>query len=303
MFKKYSSIENHYQNKYIQRFLEWHPEIADAKFTVEHKIDGANVSILIDENDNVFWAKRSGIMPDDENFKGINDIKHEYDELIKFLIEWKHKEEVDTIQLYGELHGPGIQNRANYGDKKKIEFFDAKLDGEYMAPVYFYELMADVGWTKQIRVIEIVEGLDNALNVKTRYRTDAGTLIEGVVIKPLFHNYYSPVGERFVLKKKNEEFAEKSKTKKKSPKKHSPEVEETRQEFESFINENRALSVFSKEGEIGDGREIGKYIKLVLEDAKEDFFKENSIDGFTKDEEKYIFNVSGQIVPILRKYL
>lgn len=304
MFKKYSSIENHYQNKYIAMFLEWHPELKDVQYVVEHKIDGANISILINENNEVFWAKRSGKIGND-NFMGLNEIKHEYDEIINNLIEWKTREDVKELQIYGEIYGPGIQNRVNYGDKKRIDFFDCRLDGVYMSSVWFYEMMNDIGWIRRVRTLELVQGLENALKAKTSYYTEQGSLIEGVVIKPYINNYYSPVGERFVLKIKNKEFAEKMEPKKRKEKSSfRDEVENLRSEFESYINESRLLSAFSKEGEIEDTKDIGKYIKFVLEDAKDDFYKENTLpDDLTKTEEKYIFNVSKGIVEMLKRYL
>ena len=43
--------------------------------------------------------------------------------------------------------------------------------------------------------------------------------------------------------------------------------------WSGYINENRLADLFSKYGEIQSNAEIGKYIKLMLEDAKEDFLE------------------------------
>ena len=51
--------------------------------------------------------------------------------------------------------------------------------------------------------------------------------------------------------------------------------------------------------------QIGRYIKLVLEDAKEDFFKDGySVPlHFTKKELREVFNVGSQIAVILKSFL
>lgn len=38
MFKRYSSIENSYQNKYILNALSHHPELKDSSFIVQEKL-------------------------------------------------------------------------------------------------------------------------------------------------------------------------------------------------------------------------------------------------------------------------
>jgi hypothetical protein len=85
---------------------------------------------------------------------------------------------------------------------------------------------------------------------------------------------------------------------------YSDKVNELKTIFNEYLNENRVLSVFSKEGEIENTSDIGKYIKLVLDDAKEDFFKDGySFKGFDQKEVKYILNGSKHIVKILQNYL
>ena len=310
MFKKYQSIENHYQNKHIKFFLNMYPELEEAGYIAEEKLDGANISICINEDNLVRWGKRSSLLDDEQNFMGLENIKPHYNSLINALIREKNKYNYKELQIFGELHGPGIQKRINYGDKLQIKFFDMRvIEGEdsfYHDPLTFYIVMSDMRMEHHlVKRWMFFKNLEDALNMDTRIKNEYDSLIEGVVIKPYYNNYYSPVGERFVLKKKNEEFLEskKSKTPKKK-KEYSEEVEKLETEFNSLINKNRVLSVFSKEGEIENPNQIGDYIKMVLSDAKEDFFKEHSLpEEITKDEEKYIFNQGTKIVGILKEYL
>src|SRR5690606_36331161 len=127
---------------------------------------------------------------------------------------------------------------------------------------------------------------------------------EGVVIKPYQNNII--LGDsRFILKKKSEKFIEKESTKKEGNKEDlSSDVVNLMLEFKSYINDNRILSAFSKEGPIQKPQEMGKYIKLILEDAKEDFFKDNILpDTLNEKEQKLIFNVGGLIADKLRSHL
>jgi Rnl2 family RNA ligase len=304
MFKKYSSIENHYQNKHINFFLDLYPELENCGYVIEEKYDGANISVCI--GDEVRWAKRSCVIADDCNFMGLQDIKSDYNPFInQLMIEYPI---VDTIQAYGEIFGPKIQKRINYGDQKRILFYDMAVNGDLIPPVEFHSTLEKMGFAHlRVRVFTFVWTLKEALAFDPHIKNEYGSLIEGVVIKPYYKVYRSPVGERFVIKKKNPEFGEKEqKVKKDKPQKvYREEVVKLEEEFSSLVNKNRVLSVFSKEGEIEKANDIGKYIKLVLEDAKEDLLKEFSLpEDLTREEEKYIFSSQGKkIVPILKEYL
>ncbi|RLF96798.1 hypothetical protein DRN58_09390, partial [Thermococci archaeon] len=108
----------------------------------------------------------------------------------------------------------------------------------------------------------------------------------------------------FYLKKKNEKFKERQRVKKKLQE-GSSEVIQLNLEFRNYITEERVQSIFSKEGVIQKPEEIGRYIKLVLEDAKKDFEKDfgDKIKHLEKKKLKKVFNVGSQIVKILDKYL
>jgi hypothetical protein len=109
-------------------------------------------------------------------------------------------------------------------------------------------------------------------------------------------------GSRFILKKKSDEFAEKMKVK--QPKaKISNEVMKANLEFRSYITDNRILGIFSKHGELENMKNFGKYINLVLDDAKEDFLKDNDISDMEPKAQKQVFSVGGLIAQKLKGYL
>ena len=130
-----------------------------------------------------------------------------------------------------------------------------------------------------------------------------GNFAEGVVIRPYIKDYVSRGGSTFILKKKHPKFAEKNAEKK--PKVIREDLAKLNLEFRGYINKNRIESVFSKEGEIEDIKQIGKYIKLALADAREDFVKdyEDEIAELDKGELKKVFNVGGVIANLLKEYL
>ena len=107
----------------------------------------------------------------------------------------------------------------------------------------------------------------------------------------------------------SEEFKEKAN---KSNRKHrdkeeiKPEITEAKNEYELYLVENRVEGMMSKEGIIKSEKEIGKYIGLIMEDAKKDFIEDNE-DLFNKvdpNDRKRIFSGTGKIiVPMLSKYL
>jgi len=300
MFKKYPSIENSYNQKKIDRFLRDFPILKNEQYIVTEKRDGSNIQIIFTPSEKKKFkiGSRNRVLSRDEDFNDVWNVIKKYDELISY---GKHLSQIhnSVVTFYGEIFGKGIQKRINYGDEKYIEIFDIAIDGELMPQMFLVE--DPILYKYMVPVYSLLDGIQNALD----FEPDNFNEIEGVVIKPYNEVYKSVQGKTFFLKKKNPKFEEKGNKQKKSNKpSYSEEAQNLREEFERYVNKNRVLSVFSKEGEIEDNEQIGKYIKLTLEDAKEDFFNDGfSIDNFDKNEVKYIFNTGSKIVEILKEYL
>lgn len=303
MFKKYPSIENSYRQKFIDRFLNVNPQLRDERFIITEKRDGSNIQLIFEPGKDLQIGSRNRLLSSDENFMGLQDVLPKYDEMISFF--WKLADDLGVpISVYCELFGQGIQKRINYGEDKYIEVFDIFIHKEdfphFMPQVSMYE-DNDIH-DYMVPVVDFVTGLQNALD----HEPENFDKMEGVVIKPYSNVYYNNNGQIFYLKKKSPNFKEDGGKQKKPKEKPQfrEEVELAKSEFQKYINENRLMSVFSKEGEIDDEKQIGKYIKLVLEDAKEDFYKDgNTTDGFDKKEVKYVFNVGSDIANMLKTYL
>lgn len=318
MFRKYNSIENHYRDKEIQYWLERFPQLADEEYTIQEKIDGANISFVIEPDGTFNIAKRSDIIGPNEDFYNMNFIVfNKYTDVVMLMKNYAQTTN-SSLNVYGEIFGTGIQKRINYGDGKRILFYDMIINERLLSPYemedFFSELNVD---DMLIPSFDTIKGLQNALDFViddkvTLVYPDGGDIIEGIVIKPYYGTYNIPYGEEtpttklgrpFYLKKKNEEFKESKSKREKVP--VDERLESLRDSFREYVNENRVKSVFSKYGEIGSPKQIGEYIKHTLEDAKEEFEKDyiDEIEGLEKKELKHVYNVSKDVVRILNKYL
>lgn len=124
-FRKYPSIENSYNTKYIMRWLEEFPELENHQFVLTEKIDGANFALYVQGGE---WkiAKRSDFITPDEKFYRIWEFLNSSGLKEKFTLfaqNWNQAFPNELIILYGEYFGEGIQKRINYGEKK-IRFFE-----------------------------------------------------------------------------------------------------------------------------------------------------------------------------------
>lgn len=311
MFHKWPEIENHYNKKNIQRWLEHYPELKDETYIVLEKIHGTNIQFIITA-DGCKIATRKRILEEGESFYDVWNIATKYDEIIKRIMKYVIDfDDVDYINLYGELYGKGIQKGVDYCPEKQIRFFGMRMNGELLSQVKFDHMMDVLEipidcCAPLVGMFSNLEDAINAVNVETlttEINMYEGNIAEGIVIQPYYKVYTSPVGATFILKKKAEKFKEKARERKtpREPKVLPPEIAEPKAEFESYINDNRIDAVFSKEGPIDDIEDMGKYIKLVLNDAREEFEKENDISHLKKKDQKQVFSGGGPMIAKMLK--
>lgn len=306
-FKRFSSIENSYNNKYVTKALSMWPELRDDIFIIEEKLDGANIQIYIEPDKEYRVGKRSSFLHKDASFNNIWETLIPHQQTIDKL-QALSNETGDIYRLFGEIVGPAINKRINYGPKNSIIFFDLKMNDIFLTPENFHYMMRNLGETSIVPILGIVQGLNLALATNVDFDSKVLNVpnngSEGVVIKPYSLSYFLGEDGRFVIKKKSEKFREKEKVAHKETVPPSDEIASLMLEYKSYINENRMLSVFSKEGPIQDMKDFGKYIVLIQQDAKEDFLKDKDIsEQFSEKEVKLIFNVGGLIANLLKGYL
>ena len=306
-FQKWPSIDNSYQEKNISRWIEREPGLFHCDYEITSKLDGSNISFYFNKKEMKVFSRNNRI-GDGDSFFGVWDVikGREYVDFFNYLKNVMIGD-IQSIQVYGEIVGPGIQKRINYGDKKFIRFFGICINDILQSPYVSREFIPEELY---VPIMGIAKGLTEALAWNENFVEPLsvnGDISEGIVIKPYNKVYISPVDEIFLLKKKTKEFTEKMGKKIKVDGTMHP-MESWRVEFLNYITENRVLSVFSKEGEIKSPTEIGKYISWVSLDAQKDFLKdyesEETLQNLDKKDAKYIFNSAGSKVnKILQKYL
>jgi len=328
MFKKWKDIENSCKEKMIKKFFNTYT-FEDEIFQVTEKIHGSNLSIIFYPDGHREYARRSGVLKD-ENFYNYKEAfkKENNPDLYIFLnaIQQFAIKNGQIIQLIGELFGKGVQKGIYYGEGIYWRWFGTYANEEFLA-VEDEELLLskieDLGfdvYPDKIRVpllclfsnissakdfIDQVKQIDlekDSLLTPPGYNKK--NIAEGVVIRPYNRNY-AINHQWFLFKYKHPKFEEiiMGKNKAKKPKvKVSEKVQNIAQEMCRYVNENRTESLFSKEGEIQDEKQIGEYIKLYLEDIYKDCLLD--LKDLKKEEKKYINKqMTNLIVKELRRCL
>ena len=278
-FEKYPSIENSYRAKHVKKMVELYP-LQNCSFLLTEKIDGANIQLFFQPQKQMKIGRRNGFLKEEEydSFFGIQEVLPKYTEAFEIIQNYVDSKGV-SIRIYGELFGPGILKRINYGDKK-IRFFDCIKENVFLSPHEFLELLEDLKLQHlYVPIVKKVSSLNEALEFDVKDLASAFNskeMVEGVVIKQ-YENSFRDWGldAPFMLKAKTEKFHEKEKSKNVSLKEKDPVIEKWKGIYASYYNENRIQNLFSKEGEISSKKEIGKYINLLKQDVNKDFEKEH----------------------------
>ncbi len=319
MFLKYPSIINHYQTKEIDRWIEIYPELKNEVYAITEKLHGSNISFIFDRAGNMRIAKRSTVLAEDDNFFGVLDIvnaygqKEDIEKIKKYIKTQALFGDFEYIRFHGEIFGSNIQKGVNYGSEKQIRFFDISINGVFATYEAFHAIMKilNLYYFEEVPYIGDHYTLEEALTYYDEEMSsrigehDALNIMEGIVIRPYFKEFRSPQGSRFIIKKKNESFIERSAKKKRETKEKDPEIADLNDEFKRLINDARIDCVFSKHGKIKEIKELGKYIQLILDDAKEEFSLsfEERITILDKKQQKDVFNVGALLASLLKRRL
>lgn len=284
--------------------------MAEGHFLIHEKLHGCNIQIILDLNTPMAVASRERVLDKNESFNDIWNTLNNYETPIGLLKNWGEANK-KNLNIYGELIGPGIGKGVKYNKEKEIRIFDIVANGELLPPAQVVRLLTNLqisAWYAP--VVAVTRQLHMALAIKINIPTkmapfEKDNIMEGVVIKPYFKTYIDGNSTPFMLKKKNAEFKEKEK----APKERKPLASKVillNTSFKRFISQTRLDNIFSKWGEISAPNEISDYIKYMLEDAKEDWFKHQDkhiLADLDKVERRAVFNVGSIIANMLKKYL
>lgn len=310
---KYSSIENTYRQQFIDLIKE--DGLDSGEWVVTEKIHGGQFSIYYDGKE-IKASTRTTFLTDDIDFFNWPKVLADNQDKVKKLyeiLESKNKD-ISVIIVYGELFGGSyphpevdkvknakrLQKGVHYHPDNLFYAFDIRVDGKYLTVDECNELFEQVGlfYAKPIFRGTFEECLNHSNKFPSEISGWLGlppiddNVAEGVVIKPVEPRFLG-IGERVILKSKNEKFEER-KSKKKRPKKPVKEItlSETgvrlQEELESMVTENRLQNVLSKKGEMP--YPIPKdYFGEIMKEFSFDIWEE-----FNKDFEQEYVNLDKQ---------
>lgn len=284
-FKKYNSIENSYNKKTIKYIHE--NEFSKWDWLVFEKVHWANFSIWSDW-EKVWYAKRSWVIWDNDNFFNYKVAVEKYEDQVKALAKRMN----DTIGIFWELFGwvypwekseyKWVQWGVYYTNTIEFIAFDIySLEwGMYLDIIHSMQLLNH----HKIPHLDVMYqwSFKDCLKHSNEFQTTIpsfywlpeidGNMCEGVVIRPieekLFGNW-----KRVILKNKNEKFSEKT-SKKKNSKPRPPHVLETLERMMEYLNDNRVESAISKIGNVTK-ENIWEIIHEVVNDIVTEYVEEN----------------------------
>jgi len=233
-------------------------------------LDGCNVGIHIYPDGDVRYSKRSGFLSEDESFYGWQDaVKN--DVQLNELIEKRSEEAALTghaFTLHGELFGPCIQKRVDYGPVRRVLFYGVDIDDYPQPGQVFLDVIPE---QHRVPVLGLAAGFEIALarvnTFPSMLNPVEGNTCEGITFMPLSVCPVNANGEAFWVKSKNEGFTEIMK--------HPPKVKSELPEelcalsalARSMVTESRLCSVMSKRDAPAHAKEFGDVMRDMMSDV------------------------------------
>ena len=321
-FKKYSSLENHYRDKFILNVRQQGLTDPNIMWSVTEKFHGSNFSVIVkrDEDGKVVLvpAKRSCVIGPSDNFYSYQRALAPVEAELMRLFEYIEETEIDSnsshfsLQFYGELVGgkygdmvsppqaSRVQKEVQYHPDNKIVFFDIRENVNDMSVLLdvttFENLMTSFVPSAHIAKSLFVGKFEDAFKYSKRTygtSTTASDLFdlpklednirEGNVLKPLLPAYLK-CGSRVIIKHKNEVFKERHDKKSREPRTPKEEVV-LGPELVNLLN---TLETFITEQRLNNviskiGEITSKDFGKILSDMTEDVLVD-----FKKEEEELI---------------
>lgn len=204
IFKKYNSINNHYNTGYINRVLN---EYSDVFCYISEKVHGTNFSFIYEPNKPIKYAQRSMIT--DNIFNSKDNVYKVQDKIIK-LGKYLNR----PFQLYGEYYGDGIISNGEIKYFKENNndfiFFDLRFidTNEWCNHIDLNIYLSMFNIPKAPIVFEgtlkkcLSFDVDNFKSIVS----ENDVIAEGVVIKPIFNVIVGD--ERLIIKLITNQFRE-----------------------------------------------------------------------------------------------
>lgn len=309
-FTPFRPIEESTNQEYIDHLFTFDPELATSRYVVSEKLDGANVSIMVDHDSIRFFSRVQEFDAERPFFNAPMTLK-------KYLKDFKKIQSAlptlncRTLTLRGEYFGKGILRRINYGLDRYYAPFVIEKDGATQTHQQFQAFMQQMEFNllKPVPLLAADLSFDqarefNPAEVATQaYTPEAATVttgrdkkaiarydfIEGVIIQPadrLIKDSNSP----FMLKKRADAYREiEYIPSQRLNTQHGTNAEDLAEAdvideslighsfagLTDFITLNRLINVTSHLGDPTSSGGIGVCVMAVLRDAKKDYCKHN----------------------------
>jgi Rnl2 family RNA ligase len=317
-FKKYNSIENSYQDDFMQSIID--QGFGDIEYVVQEKVHGANLSFITD-GQKIIAAKRTELILDDEQFFNSKSVQDRYrDNILNLFQEISEKFNTKTVTIFGELFGGGyphpdvakddaaklVQRGIYYCPSNDFFAFDILLDNEKYVDVEIASQLFDKFgfiYAKALFKGSLSDCLTFSNSFKTTLPNDfglpelEGNICEGVVIRPVQPSFFR-TGSRVLIKNKNEMWAENNNYIDKvilskllhEGEELSEEASFLCEEIYKYITQNRLDNLISKIGEVHPRKGFGKVLGLYCKDVLTDFLKkfQPHYDALEKHETKVV---------------
>lgn len=318
---KFPSIVNLNNPNQIQIFVNEFPELATCPWVIEEKYHGFNFQMT--------WLPKedSSIASYEPEYAGSREMQVTRE--TSFYGAWaaidRHAKEFAKVQraadqlnskitLYAEFFGGKVSRGVAYNiepGKYKIRIFGLKVNDVMYSPCDFYAFLGTIGLPTSMYAtpLAIVDGIQAAADYNAVFHTvDAvegdgsendRSFAEGFVAKPYNKHIVNKGGKTVMIKKKHPRFEEV--IKERVVREINPVVEEMREVFRGYVNENRIKSALSKLGPITSKAQIGKYNKFIIEDARVDFMADHAeaFKQIPSDTQRFVFNIGSDIVTAL----
>ncbi len=285
-FRKFNSLENTYQARVLSAIADQGIGEGDC-WIVTEKVDGANFAFYFDGVNHKIASRNQFV---DGTFFACQPVVDKIQPLMEKLFNPARDKQ---IIVYGELYGPSVQGRINYGEKGFVAFdlvVTLHDDVQFAVDKVVARAVLEHHGFPVIPLIGRFDTLNEALAVSSTFRShltpedhEGDNFAEGVVIEPALPSYFRN-GSRVYLKNRSPEFSEISNAKYKAPATAVATPQEIQSLLEAvvpYLTENRVNNVRSKLGDVS-GHDFGKLLKLTVSDAIEDFEKdtESSVEAF-----------------------
>lgn len=281
-FHKFSSLENHYNTKHIEKAVEY--GFTTGGFVVTEKVDGANFSFWSIPGEPLKVASRTQFV--DGTFFNCQPVIDRYREAVESFANAVRKYENDdglVVVIYGELFSDSINRRVRYGSLdfcafEVVTFF--RTAPEFKTVKTLTEDVVDLFVVCSIPTAPIlgrVETLQEALNIDHNFKSkvievEGENWAEGTVISPVTPRWFGN-GSRFMIKKKTEAFTEKKAANKHIQVDLSEAAQACLTSLLCFNTESRVHSAISKVGQV-EQNAFGKILGEVMRDILDDFQKD-----------------------------